>query len=209
MTLPQNKPFIDFLCNLFDTNKEFAENHGENFFAEFSNQQNPKLTLVTCCDSRVQIESFDKTPQNEVFAVRNIGNQIVNSEGCVDFGIELLKTPFLLILGHSNCGAINAVIEQQQGLPLSIRKELTNLKINNIGSEAVVENVNNQVKYAVQKYADKIKEQTLTVVGGIYDFKNDYGSGHGKIILVNINNITDSRLLKKHYADLVSNLILL
>lgn len=209
MNLPQNEHFIDFLCNLFDTNKEFAQSHGESFFLEFSNQQNPKLTLVTCCDSRVQIESFDKTPQNEVFAVRNIGNQIINSEGCVDFGVEILKTPFLLILGHSNCGAINAVIEQQQDLPLSIQKELMSLKLNNIGSEAVIENVNNQVSYAAQKYYDQIKLQTLTVVGGIYDFKNDYGFGHGKIILINVNNITDSNLLKKHYSHLVSNLILL
>lgn len=209
MHLPQNEHFIDFLCNLFDTNKEFAQSHGESFFAEFSNQQNPKLTLVTCCDSRVQIESFDKTPQNEVFAVRNIGNQIINSEGCVDFGVEILKTPFLLILGHSNCGAINAVIEQQQGLPHSIQKELKNLKLNNIGREAVIENVNNQVKYAMQKYQYQIALQTLTVIGGIYDFKNDYGFGYGKIILINVNDVTNSSILKNHYSNLVSNLILL
>lgn len=208
MNLPQNEHFIDFLCNLFDTNKEFAQSHGESFFAEFSNQQNPKLTLVTCCDSRVQIESFDKTPQNEVFAVRNIGNQIINSEGCVDFGVEILKTPFLLILGHSNCGAINAVIERQQGLPHSIQKELMMLKFSSMGSEAVIENVNNQVKYAMQKYQNQIESQTLTVVGGIYDFKNDYGFGYGKIILINVNDVTDSSILKNSYSDLVSNLIL-
>ena len=115
----------------------------------------------------------------------------------------------MLILGHSNCGAINAVIEQQQGLPNSIQKELMSLKLNNIGSEAVIENVNNQVKYAMQKYRDQIESQSLTVVGGIYDFKNDYGFGYGKIILVNVNDITDSHLLKNHYTDLVSNLILL
>lgn len=207
--LPYNENFIAFLRNLFDTNKEFAKKHGDNFFVEFSNQQNPKLTIVTCSDSRVQIELFDKTPHNEVFAVRNIGNQIITSEGSVDFGVSILQTPFLLILGHSNCGAVHAVITQQKDLSLSIQKELSTLKITNIGREATIENVNNQVKYAVQKYYNKVQSGKLTILGGIYDLKNDFGFGYGKIILININNITDKILLKQNYGALISNLIVL
>lgn len=210
MNLPKNDQLIDFLRELFKTNNEFAKEHGDDFFAEFSNQQNPNLTIVTCSDSRVQFESFDKTPQNEVFAIRNIGNQISTSEGSVDFGVSILKTPFLFILGHSNCGAVNAVINNTQNLPSAIQKELSTLKLTTKSAQSgVIENVNNQVSYACAIYADLVVTNKLTVLGGIYDFKNDFGYGSGKIILINVNNVIDNQILSENYQDLVSNLALL
>lgn len=207
MSLPKNDELIIFLQNLFDTNKDFANEHDVNFFQKFSNQQNPKLTILKCSDSRVQMESFDKTPQNGVFAIRNIGNQVITSEGSIDFGVEVLQTPFLLIIGHSNCGAIGAVIEQPDIKSSAIKRELSTLSIAKKENHlAVIENINNQVSYAIKKYKDRIMSNKLTVLGAIYDFKNDFGLGHGKVILTNVNQVNDPVIIQKEYSAIIANM---
>ena len=129
MKLPNNPRLITFLRSLFDTNAQFAAEHDEKFFAKFHDSQNPHLTILKCSDSRVQMESFDKTPQNDVFAIRNIGNQIATCEGSIDFGVEILNTPFLLIIGHSDCGAVTAVLNGTKTKSEFINKELSTIKI--------------------------------------------------------------------------------
>lgn len=207
MPLPKDEKLIAFLKSLFDTNAEFASSHDNEFFAKFKDEQSPKLTILKCSDSRVQMESFDKTPQNGVFAVRNIGNQISTCEGSIAFGVEVLKTPFLLIIGHSDCGAVNAVLNNVPIDSSSIRAELSTLNIKEkCIHKAIIENVNNQVSQAVSKYQDKVKKRELTIIGAIYDFKNDFGSGHGRVILTNVNNITDIKIINEIYAPHIENL---
>jgi carbonic anhydrase len=204
MELPKSDALIAFLNNLFNTNSEFALMHNQEFFSSFENAQSPKLTIVKCSDSRVQMESFDKTPQNEVFAIRNIGNQINTCEGSVDFGITILKTPFLLIIGHSDCGAVTAVVKDQQIESDAIKKELANIQVKETCvKKAILENINNQVNIALKKYADKIASGELTVMGALYDFKNDFGFGNGKLIMININGNKSSQSLEASYAKYV------
>lgn len=207
MQLPKNKAFIDFLKELFNTNDEFAKSHSDDFFAKFKDRQNPQLTILLCSDSRVQMESFDDTPQNHIFAIRNIGNQISTCEGSVDFGVEVLETPFLLIIGHSNCGAILAVFENTPIASKAINKELQTIKItSNCVHESIIENIDNQVKYAIEKYQARIEKGLLTVMGAVYDFKNDFGFGHGRVVLTNINGISDTKLIKQEYQEEITNL---
>lgn len=206
MHLPDNPDLLSFLKKLFDTNTKFAEAHDDDFFAKFQDNQTPNLTILKCSDSRVQMESFDKTPQNGVFAVRNIGNQIATSEGSVDFGVEILETPFLLVIGHSGCGAIVAALNKTKTRSKAINKELSTLKVTtDCIHEAIVENINFQVEKALQKYRSKIEEGTLTILGAVYDFKNDFGFGHGRVVLTNINGITDAKKAKEKYLAKVSN----
>ncbi len=207
MNLPNSAQLISFLNNLFDTNAEFVSDHDKEVFVKFKDSQTPKLTILKCSDSRVQMESFDKTPQNGVFAIRNIGNQISTSEGSIDFGIEILETPFLLIIGHSGCGAVEAVVNKQKTNIPAIDKELSAMKISTSHMEdAIVENVNMQVKHALEKYSSKIEKGTLTIIGAVYDFKDDFGFGVGKVVLTNVNGITDKDAINKQYAEKVKNL---
>jgi len=62
------------------------------------------VTLLTCADSRVQVNILGFEATNKIFVVRNIGNQIMPVFGSVDFGVMHLKTPLLLIMGHTHCG---------------------------------------------------------------------------------------------------------
>ena len=210
LALPESPDLIAFLSRLFDTNTKFASMHDEKFFAKFHDSQNPTLTILKCSDSRVQMESFDKTPQNDVFAIRNIGNQIATSEGSIDFGIEVLNTPFLLIIGHSDCGAVTAVVNNIKMKSEFINKELSSIKVTKASiKDAIIENINYQVQKCVKKYESKINNQTLSIIGALYDFKNDFGFGYGKVLITSINGVVDHDLIKETYGSKIKNLNLL
>ena len=59
---------------------------------------------------------------------------------------------------------------------------------------------------AIKKYKSRINSGVLTVIGAVYDFKNDFGFGHGKVVLTSINGITDASLVKAMYIERISNL---
>lgn len=208
--LPTDSKLVNLLDYLFETNEKFSNSHKDDFFANFKQKQTPSITMLSCSDSRVHMLAFHENPKNEVFTIDNIGNQITTSEGSIDYGVEILQTPFLLILGHSDCGAVHASITDTKTNIPAIDKELSTIglsskKINN----AVIENIHNQVNKALEKYKSKIKSETLTVIGILYDFKNDYGLGNGKLILVNINGHTNPEELAIMYKNKIKHLRLL
>ena len=71
--------------------------------------QKPFVTIVTCSDSRVIPEFIFDANIGELFVIRTAGNIVDDvSLGSIEYGIEHLKTPVLLILGHEKCGAVTA-----------------------------------------------------------------------------------------------------
>lgn len=103
-------------------------------YKSFAHQQTPKATVVMCSDSRIQNDDFKMHDVNDLFVIRNIGNQIKNSSGSVEYGIYFLKTPVLLIVDHSGCGAIKAIVDQSEISHLDVKKEIESLLLNNINS---------------------------------------------------------------------------
>ena len=90
------------------------------------------------------------------------------------------------------------------GLEPAITRELKTIKV--IGSKpdddaqvkaSVEANVNHQVSYALTKFAAEIKEGRLTVIGGVYDFRNDYHQGNGRLVLINVNGKTNPAAIRK------------
>ena len=78
------------------------------------------------------------------------------------------------------------------------KKVVDSLKIAKGGDwmEGVKTNVNNQVDYATKKFAEEIKEGKLTVVGAVYDFRNDLKQGQGRLVITNINGESDAAKVK-------------
>ena len=173
-------------------NQQFVERTGKDFFEDHQKGQNPFITLVSCSDSRVQSEVLMHSSFNKIFVIRSIGNQIYSNEGSVDYGILHLKTPILLILGHTDCGAIKAYIGGYKNEPDSIKKELDHL-IPVLSNEQIplleqiVTNINYQVKIALEKYESLVIENKLMILGGMYDFRNELEQGYGKLKIVSIN----------------------
>lgn len=73
--------------------------------------QNPFVTVMGCSDSRVPIEHIFDAGLGDIFTIRVAGNISDTDEiGSIEYGVEHLKTPLLVILGHTSCGAVTAVV---------------------------------------------------------------------------------------------------
>jgi len=185
-----------FIAEVLQTNATFAASSGKSLVG-FADGEKPRATIVSCADSRVQADAWDDTPENADFTVRNIGNQVSSSLGGIEYGVEHLHTPVLLIIGHTGCGAVKAALEKPKGLGAAIEAELAPMKLPEpvpgtkpaaALKDAVVANVHAQVSAAVQHFGRFVHSGELTVVGAVYDLRNDMGGGHGRLHVIDVNN---------------------
>jgi carbonic anhydrase len=197
-----------FLAEALADNDSYRQK-GDKYFQAFVKTQTPRATIVSCSDSRVHSHAWDQTPDNDDFIIRNIGNQVKNAHGSVEYGIEHLKTSLLIIIGHTGCGAVKAALGDTSKLAAPIRDELKALVLpkpaagadeERAWSDAVVANVNQQVTFAVQHFGKPIREGTLTVIGGVYDLKGELGGGLGKLHIVNVNGNSEPERMQAFTA---------
>jgi carbonic anhydrase len=82
------------------------------YFLEISSPQHPKYLIISCSDSRIQTNHILHTHPGEVFIHRNIGNIVnpsdFNIQSVISYAIENLKVKHVIVLGHTDCGAIKA-----------------------------------------------------------------------------------------------------
>jgi carbonic anhydrase len=188
------------LKNLVEDNQKFVEQTEASHFEKFLKKQTPRATIVACSDSRAHTNAYDETPENDLFVIRNIGNQFSPSEGSVSYGVEVLKTPLLIFIGHTECGAVKAVLEKEHKISQSIKRDLKHIKIKNTLNlnQNVIININAQIQEAIHKYAAEIKKKELVVIGAVYDIHNTFKEGHGRLIFFNINGETSLEKLKEN-----------
>lgn len=196
-----------FISDMKADNGVYMVTHNIDFYAGLAKGQKPKMTLVTCSDSRVQANMFDRAPEGELFTIRNIGNQLATAEGSVEYGVHHLHTPILMFLGHSRCGAIAAVGGNYSKESPAIKKELDTIGIpKDIGNlEGVTANVHNQVSLAMIKFSEEVAGGDLVVMGAVMDFADDLHQGAGKFHVININGEKDPAQLVNISALLAKN----
>ncbi len=79
------------------------------------NGQHPFATVVGCSDSRVPVEHIFDAGIGDIFTVRVAGNVCdIDESGSIEYGVDHLKTPLLVIMGHSGCGAVTAVARDDE-----------------------------------------------------------------------------------------------
>lgn len=197
------------IAEFIQGNEAFKHHNDSHHFDAFQEGQVPNLTVITCSDSRVHTQLFGMQPDNNIFIIRNVGNQIVNSEGSVDYGIRHLPTKVLLVMGHSSCGAVKAAMGDYSHETSGIKAELNPLQPviaqdDGAGSfkerwaKNVERNVDYQVDYAMKLYEDKMNHGDMVVVGAVYDFNNIYGQGRGSLIITNINGEKKPNMIMQH-----------
>ncbi|MDO8262638.1 MAG: carbonic anhydrase [Gallionella sp.] len=182
-----------YIKEIQDADKAYVAAHNSAFFQELAKGQKPRATVVTCSDSRVHTNALDKTPEGDLFMVRNIGNQLATAKGSVQYGVNHLGSSLLLFIGHSSCGAIKAAGGDYSTLEEPIKKELDTINITkgSANIDGVKANVNNQVAAALKEFADKVKNGELLIVGAVYDFADDMKLGAGNLNIINMNGETD------------------
>jgi carbonic anhydrase len=106
------------LQRLRDGNRRFASNLGIDAFlsqkrrAELATRQEPFAIVLGCSDSRVPAEIVFDQGLGDLFVIRVAGNIVAPSQvGSVEFAAEAFGTRLVVVLGHSQCGAIAATLE--------------------------------------------------------------------------------------------------
>lgn len=81
--------------------------------AETVDAQTPFAIILGCSDSRVPAELVFDQGLGDLFVIRVAGNVVAPSQiGSVEFAAAQFGTPLCLVLGHSQCGAIKATIDE-------------------------------------------------------------------------------------------------
>lgn len=104
---------------------EFRRNTLEGYreaFGRLATGQSPDALFVACSDSRVVPNTFASTNPGDLFVLRNVGNLIPpcgadgHSSGdeseaaAIEFAIEALNVSDIIVCGHSECGAMKAIL---------------------------------------------------------------------------------------------------
>lgn len=188
---PNSIPPEEALTRLLEGNRRYAANTSLN--RDFSAgrvarvaAQYPIAAIVGCADSRVAPElAFDQGP-GDLFVVRVAGN-FVNDDilASLEYGVEFLGVPLILVLGHTDCGAVTAAVKVvQEGarlpghLPELVRaiKPAVQLAASHPGTDlvaqATLENVRlntNRLTVSRPLIGEYVRSGKVKVVGGIYD----------------------------------------
>jgi len=191
---------VDALKRLMEGNARYVANApNERDFsagrAARAENQYPIAGILSCSDSRVSPElAFDQGP-GDLFVMRVAGN-IVTPDllASLEYGVQFLGVPFVMVLGHTSCGAVDAaikVLKSKAVLPGHLPALIAGIKPAVLAAEkaqsgdlvdnAAAENVRRQVTQLknsppiLQKgYAGK----KIDIVGAMYDLKT------GKVVLV-------------------------
>ncbi len=114
-------PAMAALNRLREGNRRFVANtHGANAEtqvrpAQVADGQEPFAIILGCSDSRVPAEIIFDQGLGDLFVIRVAGNIVAPSQiGSVEFAATTFATRLVVILGHSECGAIHATLEQLQ-----------------------------------------------------------------------------------------------
>lgn len=79
-------------------------------------QQRPFAALFGCADSRLSAEIIFDVGLGDLFVVRNAGQVIGETIlGSLEYSVEVLGVPLILVLGHDECGAIRATLDDIAG----------------------------------------------------------------------------------------------
>jgi carbonic anhydrase len=172
-------------------------------------------TVITCSDSRVPVELIFDAGIMDIFVIRVAGNVCdVDERGSIEYGLSHVRTPVLVVLGHTQCGAVTAVTHAIQGKGHSLERNIPPL-VDNI--EPAVERAiskypqvrgDDVIGYAIEENVwqsiedlfmqspstrNLVKKGTVMVVGAIYDVRT------GKIEWLPVSEV--DRILKKVEAS--------
>ena len=152
---------------------------------EISTSQKPFAALFGCSDSRLAAEIIFDVGLGDLFVVRNAGQVIAETIlGSLEYSVEVLQVPLIVVLGHDGCGAIQATMEAESGtlettgefiddLVSRIRPTVVSAKL--AGTDSIDEITDLHVKDTVAELVNRsklidgaVRSGKLAVVGATY-----------------------------------------
>jgi carbonic anhydrase len=148
--------------------------------------QHPLAAILTCSDSRVPAEIIFDQGIGDLFVVRVAGNVAATDEiGSIEYAVDHLAAPLLVVLGHSQCDAVTAVVDNSKlppnivSLVAPIKPAVNKARENNPDASkdvllkaAITDNVWQAVEDMLRQspiIREKVKGNQVQVVGALYD----------------------------------------
>lgn len=170
-----------------------------------SEMQAPFFVWLTDADTRISLKAISAGEQ-DILTIRNMGSQFEAATAPIDYAVRNHFTPFLLITGSTDSPAIRWLIAPPAVSPSitkavnSIRpaiiKEYTASSLAYRLAKYAEQNIDYQVRLAVERYNDRVKSGRLVVAGSILDLSDYYGRGRGALLIINVNGETITEKLK-------------
>jgi carbonic anhydrase len=141
--------------------------------------QEPFASILTCADSRLGPELIFDQFVGDIFVVREAGN-IADSPtnlGSLEFGQAVLKSKALMVLGHSDCGAVNAALDNATP-GANIQAIVDAIKPGIAGATDLNDAIARNVRAVIDTIRDKstlLRDAEaageVKIVGAVYDIK--------------------------------------
>ncbi|WP_261623300.1 carbonic anhydrase [Nesterenkonia marinintestina] len=168
-----------FVCGDVDHPNQNAERR-----SSLTESQHPMAVIFGCSDSRLAAEIIFDVGLGDVFVVRTAGQVIDDAVlGSLEFSVEELKTPLIVVLGHDSCGAVKATIDATAsgttppGYVRSLVERITPsvLHARRNGFESVNDTVEEHVKQTADRIVDSsrvlhtaMQEGRVAIMGVTY-----------------------------------------
>lgn len=164
----------DYISQLIQGNQRFIQK--DNVRKDLVFAQHPFCAVLACADSRVAPELIFDQGLGDLFVVRLAGNTASSQAlESLDFAYTVLGVKLIVVLGHQNCGAIQAVMQHTADQELGAIAKLIEPAVRNSPSleQAIIANVREQMRIINQNpdLRPHIEEGSLQVVGGVYNFE--------------------------------------
>lgn len=176
------------LRKLMGGNKRFVEGKSirprQNMetIKKLENGQEPFATIVGCSDSRVPNEMIFDQGLGDLFIIRTAGQvSAAASYGSMEFATLKLKTKLIVVLGHTECGAVAAAVERPKNVPGHIVTLINEIKpsvatssylpgnpVNNAVRQNVIDQVNS-LRDLEPILHEKYNNGEILIVGAVYD----------------------------------------
>lgn len=195
---PTEKPISlspdEVLQDLIEGNARFASGQPQSprrtpkDFSMLSESQLPEAIVIACADSRVPPELLFDQGVGDLFVVRVAGNIVSGAgavvKGSIEYAVAELGVKLIMVLGHSNCGAVKAAVKHindQDPLPGAIDEMVKNIRpaverAKKIQGNVVENSIRENVLLGVERLKtlepilkEPVAAGRLKVVGATYD----------------------------------------
>ncbi|MEM7547017.1 MAG: carbonic anhydrase [Pseudomonadota bacterium] len=118
-------PVPRYLVERFGAWRNNRFNDSKSWYARLmSGGQRPRAMLISCCDSRIDTVSMFGAEPGDLFVVRNVANLVPpyapdqdhhGTSAAVEYAVMTLKVAHIVVVGHSNCGGVQACHDMCSG----------------------------------------------------------------------------------------------
>ena len=131
--MPYVKPLPQFLAKRYHAWKATTYSENKAWYRKLATDgQHPRAMIISCCDSRVQVEAIFDADAGDFFIHRNVANLVPGyapsgdhhgTSAAVEYAVTALHVSHIVVLGHSQCGGVKGCLDMCEGRAPDLEKD--------------------------------------------------------------------------------------